>query len=84
MGRERERDRCFRGAEGKLEAWRQEGEPEATREEPREKRGGVGGGGLAGPERRTKRKGEGLGEPEREGQRPEGGPQAKGEPPIGK
>lgn len=40
MGNEKETDRCFRGAEEKLEAWRQEGKPEATKKEPSEKKEG--------------------------------------------
>lgn len=40
MGSEKETDRCFRGAEEKLEAWRQEGQAEATKEELSEKKEG--------------------------------------------
>lgn len=40
MGSEKDTDRCFRGAEEKLEAWRQEGQAEATKEELSEKKGG--------------------------------------------
>ena len=40
MGNEKETDRCFPGDEEKLEAWRPEGKPEATKEKPSEKKEG--------------------------------------------
>lgn len=74
MGNEKETDRCFRGAEEKLEAWRQEGKPEATKEEPSEKKEER----LEVPwdekERKEGRRGRRVGGPDREGRRPEGGP----------
>ena len=84
MGSEKETDRCFRGAEEKLEAWRPEGKPEATKEKPSEKKEGKLEVLWDEKERKEGRRrgwgrGQRVGGPDREGRRPEGGPQEEGE-----
>lgn len=82
MESEKKTDRCFRGAEEKLEAWRQEGKPEATVEAPSEKKERTlevlwDEKGRRKGRRGVSERGQRVGGPDREGRRPEGGPRQR-------